>query len=82
MPVTFLFRVGIMVIAGLFGGILAGATGVVLALGAGYGLIGAAIVYVLAGMFGMILTAVAVALCPNRHADEGHRQSSRALMRL
>lgn len=69
-----------MVIAGIFGGILAGGVSVILALGAGYGLLGAAFVYVIAGMFGMVVTAVAVALCPNRQAQDDSRQASRALM--
>lgn len=69
-----------MVIAGIFGGILAGGTGAVLALATGYGLLGAALVYVVAGMFGILVTAVAVALCPNRQAQDNQRQTSRALM--
>lgn len=77
---TSLLGMGIMVIAGIFGGILAGGAGVVLALGAGYGLLGAAFVYVLAGMFGMVLTAVAVALCPNHQTQDHQGQSSRELM--
>lgn len=45
-------------------------TGAVLALGAGYGVLGAVIVYILAGMLGMTLVAVAVALCPNRRSED------------
>jgi hypothetical protein len=58
-----------MVIAGLFGGIGAGLAGAALAFSAGHGLLVAMAVYVLAGMLGMILSAVAVALCPNRREE-------------
>lgn len=59
-----------MIIAGLTGGITAGMTGAILALGAGYGLLGAIGVYILAGMVGLSLVAVAVAMCPNRRAAD------------
>lgn len=58
-----------MIIAGLLGGIGAGITGAVLAVGAGYGFLGAILAYSLAGMIGMSLAAIAVALCPNRRED-------------
>lgn len=61
-----------MIIAGLMGGIGAGITGAVLAIGAGYGLVGAVLVYILAGMLGMLLVAVAVALCPNRRTEDDY----------
>lgn len=62
-----------MIIAGLMGGIGAGLTGAVLAFAAGYGFLGAALVYILAGMLGMSLVVVAVALCPNRRTEDDFR---------
>lgn len=67
-----------MIIAGILGGICAGITAAVVAVGVGFGFVGAALAYVVAGSFGMVIVAALLALCPARREVQGQAQGGRA----